>query len=101
MQQPPVLSALDGLGNAIGYSVVLVFVGFCRELFGSGSILGWQVLQTTTEGGWYLPNGLMLLPPSAFFLIGGFIWVLRVWRTEQVEPDEFVIKPNSRTSEAF
>jgi len=101
MQQPPVLSALDGLGNAIGYSVVLVFVGFCRELFGSGSVLGWQVLQTTTEGGWYLPNGLMLLPPSAFFLIGGFIWVLRVWRTEQVEPDEFVIKPNSRTSEAF
>jgi Na+-transporting NADH:ubiquinone oxidoreductase subunit D len=101
MQQPPVLSALDGLGNAIGYSVVLVFVGFCRELFGSGSILGWQVLQTTTEGGWYLPNGLMLLPPSAFFLIGGFIWLLRVWRTEQVEPDEFVIKPNSRASEAF
>lgn len=101
MQQPPVLSALDGLGNAIGYSVVLVFVGFCRELFGSGSILGWQVLHTTSEGGWYLPNGLMLLPPSAFFLIGGFIWALRVWRTEQVEPDEFVIKPNSRTSEAF
>jgi Na+-transporting NADH:ubiquinone oxidoreductase subunit D len=101
MSNPPVLSALDGIGNAIGYSVVLVFVGVCRELFGSGSLLGWQVLPRVAEGGWYMPNGLMLLPPSAFFLIGGFIWLLRAWRTEQVEREEFAIKPNSRTSEAF
>lgn len=101
MNNPPVLSALDGIGNAIGYSVVLVFVGVCRELFGSGSLLGWQVLPLVAEGGWYMPNGLMLLPPSAFFLIGGFIWLLRTWRPEQVEREEFAIKPNSRTSEAF
>ncbi len=101
MQHPPVVSALDGLGNALGYGLVLVAVGFSRELFGSGSVLGLSVLQPISEGGWYQPNGLMLLPPSAFFLIGFFIWILRSVRTEQVEKDEFSIMPNSRTSEAF
>lgn len=101
MQHPPVVSAFDGLGNALGYGLVLVAVGFSRELFGSGSVLGMSVLQPITDGGWYQPNGLMLLPPSAFFLIGFFIWILRSVRTEQIEKDEFSILPNSRTSEAF
>ncbi|MFP4334790.1 MAG: NADH:ubiquinone reductase (Na(+)-transporting) subunit D [Wenzhouxiangella sp.] len=101
MQNPPLISAVDGLGNALGYSVVLLIVGFSRELFGSGSIFGVQVLPLISEGGWYQPNGLMLLPPSAFFLIGGFIWILRSVRVEQVETEPFEIVPNTRTSPAF
>jgi len=101
MQNPPLISAMDGLGNALGYSVVLLIVGFSRELFGSGSLFGVQVLPLVSEGGWYQPNGLMLLPPSAFFLIGGFIWVLRSVRTEQVETEPYEIVSNTRTSPAF
>ncbi len=101
MQNPPLISAVDGFGNALGYSVVLLAVGFSRELFGSGSVLGAQVLPLAADGGWYQPNGLMLLPPSAFFLIGGFIWILRSYRVEQVEKEPFVIGPNTRTSPAF
>lgn len=101
MNHSPVLSAVDGFGNALGYSVVLLFVGINREFFGSGSLMGMQILQPVTEGGWYYSNGLMLLPPSAFFLIGGFIWLLRAWHTEQVEEQPFEIAPNSRVSEAF
>jgi Na+-transporting NADH:ubiquinone oxidoreductase subunit D len=101
MHNNPQLSALDGFGNALGYSFVLVFVGFNRELFGSGSLMGVDLLTPVTEGGWYYPNGLMLLPPSAFFLIGFFIWALRVWKAEQVEEEHFRIVPNSRVSEAF
>ena len=78
-------SFLDGIGNGFGYSVVLIFVGFFRELFGSGSLFGIKLLETTNDGGWYMANGLMLLPPSSFFLIGGFIWLLRTWKTDQVE----------------
>jgi Na+-transporting NADH:ubiquinone oxidoreductase subunit D len=87
MKNGPVLSAIDGIGNGLGYSLVLVFVAFFRELFGSGSLFGVQLLQKTTEGGWYLPNGLMLLSPSAFFLIGLGIWALRTWKTDQIEED--------------
>jgi len=101
MSNKPIISAVDGFGNALGYSIVLLFVGVCRELFGSGSLLGYEILKPVTEGGWYYTNGLMLLPPSAFFLIGAFIWALRAWKSEQVEEEKFVIKPNSRTSEAF
>ena len=78
-------SFLDGIGNGMGYSVVLLFVGFFRELFGSGSLFGIKLLETTNDGGWYVANGLMLLPPSSFFLIGAFIWILRTWKTDQVE----------------
>lgn len=78
-------SFLDGLGNGLGYSAVLIFVGIFRELFGSGSLFGFQLLQVTTEGGWYQTNGLMLLPPSSFFIIGIFIWLLRNWKKDQVE----------------
>jgi Na+-transporting NADH:ubiquinone oxidoreductase subunit D len=90
MKNGPGLSFFDGLGNAVGYSLILVFVGFFRELFGSGSLLGVQLLPLTTEGGWYLPNGLMVLPPAAFFLIGLFIWALRTWKTAQIEEEAVV-----------
>lgn len=85
MQNGPWLSFLDGVGNALGYTIVLVCVGFFRELFGAGSLFGFVILKPVTAGGWYEPNGLMLLAPSAFFLIGVFIWVLRAWKPEQVE----------------
>lgn len=88
MKSTPGLSFLDGVGNGLGYSVVLLTVGFIRELFGSGSLFGYQILALASEGGWYQPIGLLVLPPSAFFIIGGFIWVLRTFRTEQVEPKE-------------
>ena len=87
MNHGPVLSMLDGLGNGIGYSVVLLAVGTVRELFGSGTLFGYEILPLTTNGGWYQANGLMLLSPSAFFLIGFFIWALRTWKPDQVEDE--------------
>ena len=87
MQNPPSDSLLDGLGNGLGYSLVLLFVGFFRELLGAGQLLGYQVLQPPAAGGWYQPNGLMVLSPGAFFLIGFFIWGLRTWKPEQVTED--------------
>ncbi|OHB80564.1 MAG: NADH:ubiquinone reductase (Na(+)-transporting) subunit D [Planctomycetes bacterium RBG_16_64_12] len=81
------LSVLDGIGNGLGYSLLLLTVGTIRELFGSGSLLGFQVLPLTTDGGWYPQNGLLLLSPSAFFLIGFFIWALRTWKKELVEEE--------------
>ncbi len=100
MQNPAGISFLDGIGNALGYSVVLMVVAFFREFFGAGSIFGLQVLTPVSAGGWYEPNGLFLLPPSAFFIIGFMIWGLRVWKPEQVEEDEFKIRPNVN-KEAF
>ena len=85
MQNGPVLSFWDGLGNSLGYSLILVFVAFFRELFGSGSLLGIQLFELANEGGWYTPNGLMVLAPGAFFLIGFFIWGLRAWKPDQQE----------------
>lgn len=79
------MSFVDGLGNGLGYGVILLTVGFFRELLGSGSLFGYELLQLDRNGGWYNPNNLMLLPPSAFFLIGIFIWVLRTIRPEQIE----------------
>ena len=87
MQNGPTDSILDGVGNGLGYSVVLLVVGFFRELFGSGKLFGVTVFPLVTEGGWYNPNGLMVLAPGAFFLIGIFIWVLRTFKPEQVEED--------------
>ena len=77
MQNPPKVSALDGLGNGLGYGLILMLVAFVRELFGSGKFFGITVMQPITEGGWYVPNGLMVLSPGAFFLIGLLIWVQR------------------------
>ena len=88
MKEPPMMSFLDGIGNGLGYSIVLLTVGFIRELFGSGSLFGYQIFSLISEGGWYTPVGLLVMPPSAFFIIGGFIWVLRVFRPEQVEAKE-------------
>lgn len=101
MKNPPIPSFLDGVGNGLGYSVILLGLGFTRELLGSGSLFGYQILERTVDGGWYNTNGLMLLPPSAFFLIGLFIWAIRAWKPEQVEEDVFKMKPHTRTSDAF
>ncbi len=79
------LSFVDGIGNGLGYSAVLMSVAFFRELFGSGSLFGIQILAKVTDGGWYNPNGLLLLSPSAFFLIGILIWILRTFKPEQIE----------------
>jgi Na+-transporting NADH:ubiquinone oxidoreductase subunit D len=87
MKNSPGLSFLDGIGNGLGYSIVLVLVAFFRELLGAGKLFGVTLLPTISDGGWYMPNGLMLLPPSAFFIIGLLIWVLRSWKTDQVEKD--------------
>jgi Na+-transporting NADH:ubiquinone oxidoreductase subunit D len=87
MQNKPSLSFIDGIGNGLGYSMVLMIVAFARELLGSGKVFGFTILPLTNEGGWYEPNGLMLLAPAAFFLIGCFIWIVRSWRPEQVEED--------------
>jgi Na+-transporting NADH:ubiquinone oxidoreductase subunit D len=83
------MSFLDGIGNGLGYSLVLLAVGSIRELFGAGTWLGIRILPLAQDGGWYIPNQLMLLPPSAFFIIGLLIWLLRSWKSEQVEKREF------------
>ncbi len=87
MKNKPWPSFLDGIGNGLGYGVVLLFVAFFRELFGSGKLLGFPIFALQSEGGWYNPNGLMLLAPSAFFLIGIFIWIVRIFKPDQVEKD--------------
>ncbi len=92
MQNPPVASFLDGIGNGLGYGLILMLVGFVRELFGSGSLFGVTLLETVNNGGWYVPNGLLLLPPSAFFVIGLLIWAFRTWKPEQVEEREHKIQ---------
>ncbi|MCB1033360.1 MAG: NADH:ubiquinone reductase (Na(+)-transporting) subunit D, partial [Acidobacteria bacterium] len=76
MQNGPWPSFIDGIGNGLGYSMILIGTATLRELFGSGKLFGYSVLPTVSEGGWYQPNGLMLLSPAAFFIIGLFIWAL-------------------------
>jgi Na+-transporting NADH:ubiquinone oxidoreductase subunit D len=88
MKSEPIPSLIDGIGNGLGYGFVLITVGFFRELFGSGKLFGMEVLPLVSNGGWYQPNGLMLLAPSAFFLIGFLIWAIRVFKPEQVEAKE-------------
>ncbi len=92
LKNPPLPSFLDGIGNGLGYSAILLVVGFVRELFGSGSLFGVQILSLAKDGGWYVPNGMLLLPPSAFFLIGLIIWAVRAWKPEQVEKPDFQIQ---------
>ena len=98
MKNGPVLSFFDGIGNGLGYSIVLIVVASIRELFGAGKLFGFEILPLVTEGGWYVPNGLMLLAPSAFLIIGFFIWALRTWKTDQIEEAEFKIQPNTEHS---
>ncbi|WP_411572409.1 MULTISPECIES: NADH:ubiquinone reductase (Na(+)-transporting) subunit D [unclassified Vibrio] len=88
MKSNPIPSFIDGLGNGLGYGFVLITVGFFRELFGSGKLFGMEVLPLISEGGWYQPNGMMLLAPSAFFLIGFMIWIIRTIKPEQIESKE-------------
>ena len=87
MQNNPFMSLIDGIGNGLGYSLILLGTAFLRELFGSGKLYGVEILPLVTEGGWYNPNGLMVLSPGAFFIIGLFIWAIRAWKPEQVEED--------------
>lgn len=87
LKNPPFISFMDGIGNGLGYAFVLLVVGFTRELLGSGKLLGYSIFKLNTEGGWYVPNGLFLLSPSAFVLIGLLIWGIRTWKPEQVEEE--------------
>ncbi|MFC0323466.1 NADH:ubiquinone reductase (Na(+)-transporting) subunit D [Gallibacterium melopsittaci] len=87
MKEGPIDSFLDGIGNGLGYGAILIVVAFIRELIGSGKLFGVTVFQTIQDGGWYQTNGLFLLAPSAFFIIGFIIWGLRTWKPEQVEKD--------------
>ncbi len=86
-QNPVGDSMLDGLGNALGYSAILLYVAFARELLGSGTVFDYRILPTVTDGGWYVPNGLMLLAPAAFLLIGCLIWIIRAVDPSQCEEE--------------
>lgn len=97
MKNPVGISMVDGLGNGLGYSLILIIVGAIRELFGAGKLLGYQVFSPVTDGGWFYPVGIMLLPPSAFFIIGLLIWGMRTWKPAQVEKTEYQIHQVHRT----
>ena len=101
MKNGPKLSALDGFGNGVGYGIVLLIISFFRELLGTGNFFGIEILKTINNGGWYQPNGLMLLAPSAFFLIGMLIWIIRSWNPEQIVESEFKIAQNTQLREAY
>ena len=87
MQNPPGMSIVDGIGNGLGYALILMITAFLRELFGSGALFGKQIMPLVTEGGWYVPNGLMLLSPAAFFIIGLLICLIRIWKPDQIEEE--------------
>jgi Na+-transporting NADH:ubiquinone oxidoreductase subunit D len=101
MKNPPIPSFLDGIGNGLGYSAILMLVAFVRELLGAGKLWGYEIFTPVSDGGWYVPNGMMLMPPSAFFLIGILIWVLRTWKKSQIEKADFKINHNSQPSEVL
>ena len=95
MKEKPLLSFFDGLGNGIGYSIILIGVAFIRELFGAGTLFGYEILPLTSNGGWYMGNNLLLLPPSSFIIIGLFIWLIRTVKSQQIEEDDFEILNHS------
>ena len=101
MKNPPIPSFLDGIGNGLGYSAILMLVAFVRELLGAGKLWGYEIFTPVSDGGWYVPNGMMLMPPSAFFLIGILIWVLRTCKKSQIEKADFKITHNSQPSEVL
>ena len=101
MSNPPVISFFDGIGNGLGYSAMLVVLGIIRELLGAGKLMGYTIFPVVNDGCWYLPNGMLLLPPSAFFLIGLIIWGLRMWKKGQVEEADFRIAAHSQEKEAY
>jgi Na+-transporting NADH:ubiquinone oxidoreductase subunit D len=89
MKEQPLPSLMDGIGNGLGYSFILIVVAIIRELFGAGTLMGIEILPLTTNGGWYPANNLLLLPPSSFIIIGLMIWIIREFKTDQVEVNEF------------
>ena len=95
MHNPPLPSALDALGNGLGYSLILIIVATIREFFGAGTLFGRAVVVTQAEGGWFQPLGLMALAPSAFFIIGLLIWGIRTIWTAQVETPDVSLRPAS------
>ncbi|VAW96266.1 Na(+)-translocating NADH-quinone reductase subunit D [hydrothermal vent metagenome] len=99
MQNPVGRSVLDGIGNGLGFGMILIIVATIRELLGNGSLMGVSILPLVSNDGWYVPNEMLLLPPSAFFIIGFLVWVIRSWKTEQVEQRDDSPIPN-RTTEA-
>ena len=99
MQNTPWLSFLDGLGNGLGYSVILLIVAFFRELLGAGTLFGYEIMVLVQNGGWYQGNNFMLLPASSFFVIGLLIWALRSWKTDQIEEPQFNLIQNSLEAE--
>ena len=99
MQNTPWLSFLDGLGNGLGYSVILLIVAFFRELLGAGTLFGYEIMVLVQNGGWYQGNNFMLLPASSFFVIGLLIWALRSWKTDQIEEPQFNLTQNSLEAE--
>jgi Na+-transporting NADH:ubiquinone oxidoreductase subunit D len=101
MQNPPVLSFFDGIGNGLGYSAMLIALGVIRELFGAGKLMGYEIFSVVNDGGWYQPNGMLLLPPSAFFLIGLFIWGIRSWKKDQIEKNAYKMAPHVSSKEAY
>jgi Na+-transporting NADH:ubiquinone oxidoreductase subunit D len=100
IKNPPVASFVDGIGNGLGYSLILMVVAFIRELSGAGKLFGIEIIKTVSNDGWYIPNGLMLLPPSAFFLIGLFIWGLKTWNARLAEPAEFTLAAHTKAAPA-
>ena len=97
MKEKPFLSFLDGLGNGIGYSLILIGVTTIRELFGAGTLFGYEILPLVSNGGWYMGNNLLLLPPSSFIIIGLFIWLIRSIKPSQIEVDDFELSDHSTT----
>ncbi len=93
-QNPVGLSILDGISNGLGYGLVLIIVATIRELLGAGSLMGVNILPLVKDGGWYIPNEMLLLPPSAFFIIGFLIWAIRSWKPKQVEQPDYSPVPN-------
>lgn len=92
MRNPVLPSVLDGLGNGLGYSIILIAVAFIRELFGFGTFFGFTVLNPVEDGGWFEPLALMQSAPSAFFILGFLVWGIRRWQVDQVEVAEFPLR---------
>lgn len=93
------MSILDGIGNGLGYGLVLIIIATIRELLGAGSLMGVNILPLVKDGGWYIPNEMLLLPPSAFFIIGFLIWAIRSWKSEQVEQPDYSPVPNQASDQ--
>ena len=85
-------SMLDGLGNGLGYSLVLIVVGAIRETLGTGAIYGYAILPLAGDGGWFEPLGLLQMAPGGFFVIALLIWVIRSLRSDQVETPKLTLQ---------